>query len=208
MSPVAALVVPSAPHLLPEYAGQDDLGAPLRARAVTALTELIAAARPDRIVVVTGHERRPRHTRGAVGARVARVMLAEAGWSPDVIEVGVPFDASAGEVAAAVAEVRQVPGRALLLVAADGTAKRSEKAPGHLDDRSVAVDEQIVGALARGDGAALSRLDPVLCEELWCTGRTALAVLAGCFPKGVTEADVLWTDAPYGVQYVLARWAC
>lgn len=203
---LGALIVPSAPHLLPAYAGRRDHGAQLRNRVVAALAQTITLVRPERIVVVTGADRSPRHSLGPVGVRLAAVVLPAAGWTGRPAVVALPFDASSAEVGVAIAEVLAHPGRSLLLVPADGTAKRTEKAPGHLDERAWAIDDEIVRALAEGDARALLALDPSLCEELWCTGRAALQVLAGCFPGGVSGADLLWADDPYGVQYLLARW--
>lgn len=211
---VAALVVPSPPLQLAAYAGSTDPGADLRERSVDALAALLAEFSIDEVVVLTGHEREPRHTRGAVGARVAARLLDEAGWAGRTHEIVVPFDATDAEVAAAAAGIPSPAGplndspgdRVLLLVPADLSAKRTVRAPGHFDERAEGVDNAVLGALHTGDAAALAALDPHLCADLWLTGRAALQTLATLMPTP-RAARLLWADAPYGVQYVLARWA-
>jgi hypothetical protein len=101
-----------------------------------------------------------------------------------------------------------VPG---LLVAANGSARRTEKAPGHLDDRAAGFDAAIGEALAGGDLAALAAIDLGLAEELWA-GDDALALVALGRRLGqqtrVTDVQVDYDDAPYGVQYWVVRWTC
>jgi hypothetical protein len=91
-----------------------------------------------------------------------------------------------------------------LLVVADGTAKRTLKAPGHLDDRAEAFDAAVVAALRTGDAAGLRALDPDLAAELWVGGLAAWTAVAAL--EGPWSARVLYADAPYGVGYVVATW--
>ena len=60
---------------------------------------------------------------------------------------------------------------------ADGSARRGEKAPGHLHPDAVSFDERIEAALRAGDTEALSALDPEVGEELWCEGVPGFRVL-------------------------------
>jgi hypothetical protein len=82
-----------------------------------------------------------------------------------------------------------------LLVVANGTATRTEKAPGHLDERE---------ALA-GDLGVLGELDLAVAAELWATDVEALATLARFTP---TSVQIDYDDAPYGVQYWVVRYEC
>ncbi|HEY4315185.1 MAG TPA: hypothetical protein VGO19_06735 [Actinomycetes bacterium] len=90
-----------------------------------------------------------------------------------------------------------------LLVVANGTATRTEKAPGHFDERSAAFDSVIGAALRAGDTAALRDLDLELAADLWAPDVPALAGLAGF---EIATSDIDYDDAPYGVQYWVARW--
>lgn len=95
-----------------------------------------------------------------------------------------------------------------LLVVANGSATRTEKAPGHFDERAAGFDAAIGKALADGDPAALADVDTALADELWAgPDADLLRSLAGRIPP-VTEVQVDYDDAPYGVQYWVVRWQC
>jgi len=94
------------------------------------------------------------------------------------------------------------------LVVANGSATRTEKAPGHFDERAAGFDAAIGKALADGDPAALADIDTILAEELWAMpDADLLRSLADRF-RPATEALVDYDDAPYGVQYWVVRWQC
>ncbi|MCZ4500162.1 MAG: hypothetical protein JWQ74_2717 [Marmoricola sp.] len=92
-----------------------------------------------------------------------------------------------------------------LLVVANGSATRSEKAPGHLDERAAGFDAAIGKALADGDLRALADLDLDLAAELWAPDAAAFRGLSGFTPAS-TQVD--YDDAPYGVQYWVVRYEC
>jgi hypothetical protein len=92
-----------------------------------------------------------------------------------------------------------------LLVVGDGTAKRTEKAPGHLDPRAEAFDRQVESALAAGDPAALLALDADLAGELLVGGLAAWCAAARA-ATGSWKGHVHYAGAPYGVGYVVASW--
>lgn len=94
-------------------------------------------------------------------------------------------------VAAVGAEV-VTSGETGVLVVGNGSATRTEKAPGHLDERSEAFDAALRESFATIDGG--------LAAELW-----ADAGQLGQLPP-LAEADVLYDDAPFGVQYWVALW--
>ena len=95
---------------------------------------------------------------------------------------------------------------ATLLVMADGSASRGEKAPGHLHPDAIAFDDHIESALRSGDAAALAALDPDLGEELWCEGVPGFQVLGEVARERQVSAEVSYADAPYGVAWWIARW--
>ncbi|MCX6399577.1 MAG: hypothetical protein NTX33_06585 [Propionibacteriales bacterium] len=80
------------------------------------------------------------------------------------------------------------------LVVANGSARRTEKAPGHLDERAEGFDVAL-----RDD---LTSADVGLAAELWADV-AALAALAG---HVLADAEVLFDDLPFGVQYWVAVW--
>ena len=91
-----------------------------------------------------------------------------------------------------------------VLIVGNGSAARTEKAPGFLDERAEAFDAAIGSAL-RGDLRTLD-VDGVLAGELWAetAGFGALSVLV---QQGTgVRAQMLYDDAPFGVQYWVAVW--
>ena len=119
---------------------------------------------------------------GSPGARrIAAHLLGGEGWDPDA--------------------------RGLLVVA-NGSATRTVKAPGHLDERAEAFDAAVRQALAAGDPAALAGIDLGLADDLWALPDAD--VLRGLAERvgAVTEAHVDYDEAPYGVQYWVVRWQC
>ena len=184
--------VPAAPVLLPEYAGIDDPVPALRAACVEAVTWL--AKDSDGVVSVVAAASDPANVRRGVdvpvGRRVAEHLLAGAGFEGDV----EPSDGSAltGSV----------------LVMCSGSARRGEKAPGHLDERSFTFDEAALRALGGGEPAALGGLDEVLAAELLADGAPGLGVVARSVAGADVVASTLYADDPFGVQYWVVTWEC
>lgn len=211
---VAVAFVPSPPLLLTALGGGPD---DLRSACRQALSVLDGAER----VVVVGAASRTGWTTGTVDATpygapgpgpVDPLPLALAvgatllGDRPHEL-YGVSASADVPAVAGA--------GRTGLLVVGDGSARRNEKAPGHLDPRAAAFDGRVEQALAAGDPKVLRDLDPALAEALLVGGRrawtwAAQAALAEWTPEGAAplgwHGNVLYSQAPHGVGYLVATW--
>lgn len=95
---------------------------------------------------------------------------------------------------------------AALLVMGDGSARRSIKAPGYLDDRAAPFDAAIAAILAEGDAAALTGIDPELAAELLVAGGPAWRAAGELLLDAEWDAELLYDDAPYGVGYLVAAW--
>ncbi|MDJ0341609.1 hypothetical protein QMK19_16765 [Streptomyces sp. H10-C2] len=238
---VAAAVCPSAPLLVPEVAAgaAPELDA-LRAACADAIG-VLAASRPDRLVVIGPAEQSVRgpHPEGSRGSfrefgveldvrlgthgaepgtepgaagRLLPPSLAVAawllgGWAAAPVEglgVGEPLEqdrcAATGAMIAAAAE------RVALLVMGDGSACRTVKAPGYLDERAEPFDASVAAALAAADTAALAALDAELADTLKAAGRAPWQVLAGAAQGAGLAGQLLYEDAPYGVGYFVATW--
>jgi aromatic ring-opening dioxygenase LigB subunit len=87
---------------------------------------------------------------------------------------------------------------------ADGSARRSRKAPGYLDERSVPFDAAVEGAIRSGDLAALLAIDSGVARELMATGRASLQVLAGALDGVQRSTEIRYSDDPFGVAYLVA----
>jgi len=176
------VLVPSTIALLPSYAGIEDPVAPLRSACLAAVAAL---APVPWVRVVCAPARSDDVERGVVdpaGRRIADHLLGSVGF--------------AGQVSPEAEDV---------LVVANGSATRSEKAPGHLDERSFAFDASLEQALRDGDVAALSELSDPLATELWCHDVPALHELATVLRPGV-PGEVTYADDPYGVRYWVVTW--
>ena len=112
------------------------------------------------------------------------MLLDDAGWDGPRRLVAVSADELASACAALGAELAAGTDRTALLVMGDGSARRSLKAPGHLDPRAEPFDAQVELAVRDGRLGALLKLDEALARDLMVTGRPAWQVLAGAMANG------------------------
>jgi hypothetical protein len=126
------------------------------------------------------------------------------GIAPVLQEVAA--DASPAICADLGRSLRREVGPAVWLVLGDGSACRSERAPGFLDPRAEQLDGAVADALHRGDPAALAALDPQLCRELLVGGRAAWQVLAGAVPRSPAGSELALACAPFGIGYLVGLW--
>ncbi|GHF23875.1 hypothetical protein GCM10010218_00370 [Streptomyces mashuensis] len=97
--------------------------------------------------------------------------------------------------------------RIALLAMGDGSACRTLKAPGYLDERAEPFDAGTARALGAADAAALAALDAGLARELQAAGRASWQVLAGAGEGAGLRGQLLADEAPYGVGYHVAAWS-
>ncbi|MGH3165026.1 MAG: hypothetical protein ACRDN0_03910, partial [Trebonia sp.] len=123
----------------------------------------------------------------------------------------VSESAPAGACVRLGASLADAGARAGLLVMGDGSAKRTLKAPGYFDERAAPFDASVEQAVRSGDMTALAAMDAALARDLMATGRAAWQVLAGALGAGsagaragVSPGEVLYSDFPYGVSYLVA----
>ncbi|MFD7298477.1 class III extradiol dioxygenase subunit B-like domain-containing protein [Streptomyces sp. NPDC059897] len=225
---VAAAVCPCPPLLVPEVAAG---AAPELDAARAACDEAIAAllaAEPDVVWVIGEGPRTGVHEPGARGSfrpfgvdvdvhlgaapsdtveatlppslSVGAWLLARAGWTGAVRGYETAGDGSAFSGAADAERVG-------FLVMGDGTACRTLKAPGYLDERAEGVDAAVAAALRDLDAdGTLANLDPDLARELKISGRAPWQLLSAAWDKRDGTGRLLYEDAPYGVGYFVASW--
>ncbi|WP_448609600.1 hypothetical protein [Geodermatophilus sp. URMC 60] len=222
--PAAVAFCPCPPLLVPAVAGRaaQDTAA-LRTACATAV-DAVLAPRPEVVVVVGGEEdcgrfgegdggdlrgfgvdldvpfagrARPGGRRTPLAHTIGAWLLDEAGYG------GVRLGVGPEDLAAALAGL---PGPVAVLAMGDGSARRSLKAPGHLDAAAQPHDEAVAAALAAGDPGALAALDPAEGARLLAAGvptwRAVGAVLTGREVSGRLHAH----EAPFGVGYLVADW--
>jgi len=235
---VAAAVCPCPPLLVPAVAAGAAPELDAARAACTDALGVLAASRPDRLIVVgpaeqSGRGPFPQGTPGSFrgfgvdldvrlgggepgsaerelppSLAVAAWLLERTGWSDAPVEglgVGEPLAAErcfqVGE------EIATGIGRVALLVMGDGSACRTLKAPGYLDERAAPFDAELARALGAADVAALKALDAELAYELKVSGRAPWQVLAGAAEGAGLAGALLYEDTPYGVGYMVAAWS-
>jgi hypothetical protein len=142
---------------------------------------------------------------------IGALLLDEAGYrGPRALHGIAGHEPAAGCLALGQRIAAAAP-RVALLAVGDGTARRSESAPGYLDERAAPFDAAVERAVRDGDLPALAALDPALAADLLAAGRPAWQALAGALPAngdsaatGRPRAEVLYSDAPFGVAYLVA----
>ena len=113
--------------------------------------------------------------------------------------------AAIGRALAAAGNGSAVGGPVGLVVMADLSACRTERAPGAFRAEAADFDASVAEALRTGKPARLLDLDPALAADLMVAGRVPLQVLAGAFEsEPAVHGRVLYEDAPYGVGYLVA----
>ncbi|MDJ0381903.1 class III extradiol dioxygenase subunit B-like domain-containing protein [Streptomyces sp. G-G2] len=143
-----------------------------------------------------------------VSLAVAAWLLAHTAWSGAPVDgLGVEEPLTTADCLATGRELAARAERVALLVMGDGSACRTLKAPGYLDERAEAFDAAAAHALAAADVAALAAIDPRLAAELKAAGRAPWQVLAGAAEGAGLEGRLLYEDAPYGVGYFVAAWS-
>ncbi|WP_431041827.1 class III extradiol dioxygenase subunit B-like domain-containing protein [Streptomyces sp. P1-3] len=139
---------------------------------------------------------------------VAAWLLERADWTAaPVTGLGVGEEWTGAECAAAGRELAGSADRVALLVMGDGSACRTLKAPGYLDERAADFDARAARALGAADTAALAALDRELARDLLVAGRAPWQVLAGAGEGAGLSGALLYDDAPYGVGYMVATWS-
>jgi hypothetical protein len=186
------LVLPTPPALLTPRSIADPVSE-LRAACVTAVAGLPPQRRTIVLAAPMDGANAQRGVTEPLGHRVAREVLGIE-FEP---QVALPY------AAAALLEIAEPT---TLVVMADGSARRGEKAPGHLHPDAVSFDEAIEAALRSGDAETLAALDPEIGEELWCAGVPGLRALGEVARDRRVAAEVSYADAPYGVAWWVARW--
>lgn len=231
---VAAAVCPSPPLLVPEVAAgaAPELDA-LRAACDEALGAVLSA-RPELVVVVGAGAAATEHAAGTPGSfrpygvaldvrlgageaprgrlplslAVGAWLLERAGWTGAVRGLEVTEDGPADANREQGVRAAGLADRVGLLVMGDGSARRTLKAPGYLDDRAEGLDARIAAALGDGDSEGfLADLDAATAKDLMVAGRSPWQVLAGAGKGAGLGARLLHDEAPYGVGYFVASWS-
>jgi RimJ/RimL family protein N-acetyltransferase len=222
---VAAALCPAPPLLARELTGADPVVPDLRQACEEAVGTLLDS-RPDLLAVVGvadatrrwDPDRRldlsvfapalaglpPDTAPAPASVGLGGMLLDQIGYTGPRELLSVSEDQPASECANLGAQLASQADRVALLVMADGSARRTLKAPGYLDERSAPFDEEVARLLAGPDLTPLLAVDPDLARALMATGRPAWQVLAGA-ARGLRAAtEIRYRDDPFGVAYLVA----
>lgn len=134
-------------------------------------------------------------------------LLDEAGHQGERVLMAVDVDEPMKTCVEIGRTLAQRTDRVALLLMGDGSARRNPKAPGHFDPRAEPFDAAVERALRTADVKALQDVDASLAKDLMATGRVSWQILSGALPPDVTNAEVLYSDDPFGVAYIVAFFA-
>ena len=132
------------------------------------------------------------------------MLLDQASYQGRRVHQAVGHDEPASACVRLGADLADSGARMALLVMGDGSARRSLRAPGYLDTRAAAFDAEVERAIRAGELDALQRLDQTLGRDLMATGRPAWQVLSGAMGSLSPTTEVLYSDDPFGVSYLVA----
>jgi len=218
----AAALCPGPPLLIRELSGADASATALREACGVAVAGLVAT-QPDLVAVVGAADRTTnwpsaaRPDLASFGAPLPRpplpaplsvglgaMLLDQIGYQGP-LRLQTLDAAGTARAGREVADELEAAGdRVGLLIVADGSARRTLKAPGYFDERAGPYDAAVQEAIASGDLAALRALDPELARELMASGWAALQVLAAAFADDRPHTTIHYADAPFGVGYIVA----
>jgi hypothetical protein len=169
------VLVPGTLALLPEYPSLEDPVAELRTACRNAVAWLIEAGP----VMILADDQ---------GRRIGEHLVSEAGGTTR--SPHSPRDLWESD--------------ATVLAVGNGSACRTEKAPGHFDERAGAFDAGLGRCLRDGPSGSLPAIDRELARELWASVDPIIE-MARVPDTSLVQVD--YDDDPYGVQYWVVRWA-
>lgn len=221
----AVAFVPQAPLLVPQVTGGitpelDELRAACRAAIIQ-----VAGAGRQLVVIGSGpDDRRYEGTaRGSLAGYGVALEVPLGRDGPGRVELPASLTVGAWLVRAALGPDTGAVGYSVadglpdlwddvdraLVVVGDGSARRTEKAPGYLDERAAEFDAQIADALRRGQGNMLH--PPGYPQEglhaaLLVAGAPVWDAVAWLIESATWDAELLYDAAPFGVGYFVAVW--
>jgi len=222
---VAVAFCPSPPLLLPDVEGREAPETAELRRACAHAVDRMLSQRPEVVVVVGsgapagvrfgagdrgslrgfGVDReiafdgrvRPEGRELPLAHTVGGWLLDEAGFSGARVGVG-PEDL--GQL------MRDLPTPLGVLAMGDGSARRTVKAPGYLDDAAAPFDSAVAAALATGDAAALAAIEVAEGDRLLAAGAATWQAVGTALRGRDVVASLHLDVAPFGVGYLVADW--
>jgi len=223
---VGVVFIPAAPLLCPDV-DIEDLLVDERDASIELVLEFTQDAK--QVVVIGSGDRTHWFNQGGIGSTrgfgglldysigtgtqrlpqaltIAAAVLNGANWAGKVVGLEVAHDSTAKEredlgreVAAKSAELET-----LVVVVGDGSATRTEKAPGYVQPDAASFDEAMARAINEADIHAILDVDQEQADRLWCRGIPAWQVVANAVDQ--MQGMLILESAPFGVNYLVASW--
>lgn len=210
-----AVIVPDAPALVPALGGS---GSAELQQVRAACRQAMERSTGSWLAVGTGDARHTCSSADASTREYGRLDRTPAATTPPALLVAAWLYDAAGLPAAQVdlldphcdaADCRDLaagrtPGIDNLLILGSGSFTWE---PGDGTDHTEhAIDRTVQKALANGDRAQLESLDPDACRGVHVQGWGPWQVLAAVSAGRDIQAELLYSDAPFGVRYHVATW--
>ncbi|MGY1841019.1 MULTISPECIES: hypothetical protein [unclassified Modestobacter] len=223
-SPVTVAFCPQAPVLLPVVAGAPSHALSVLRAAVSAAVQTVLDTGPQVVVVVGAGADGARFGPGdggdlrgygvdrevpfagrvrPGGRRLPLPHVVGAQLLDDAGHTGARLGVGPADLAGALADA---PGPVGVLAMGDGSARRTEKAPGALDPAAPPYDAAVAAALAAGDAAALAGLDAAEGARLLVAGVPVWRAVGTALRGRPVTAELRHDAAPFGVGYLVASW--
>ena len=141
------------------------------------------------------------------GAMVPLYYLREAGWAGPVAVIGFTNQPDEKHLAfgRAIKGAAWAAGRRVAVVASGDLSHRLIiGGPYEFEPTAHLFDEQVVAAIAGGDGGAVTRIDPDLRRRAGECGYRSIVVALGSVGPDLPDHEVLSYEGPYGVGYMVA----
>jgi len=222
----AVVFIPAAPLMCPDV----DVEA-LLADERAACIELVAELQQDaeHIIVIGSGESTTWFEQGGIGntrafggvshyaigsgrdelpqaLTVGASVVSAAGWAGAVKALVVDAETTAEQRGVLAKELLAKSGdqRTLIVAVGDGSATRTEKAPGYIQPDALDFDAEITRAIGNGDSSAIVAIEQSTADRLWCRGLPTWQVVAQAIDHA--EGTLVLESSPFGVNYLVAAW--
>ena len=141
------------------------------------------------------------------GAMVPLYYLREAGWTGPIAVIGFTNQPDEKHLAfgRAIKEAARASGKRVAVVASGDLSHRLIiGGPYEFEPTAHLFDEQVVAAIASGDGGAVTKIDPDLRHRAGECGYRSIVVALGSVGDDLPDHEVLSYEGPFGVGYMVA----
>ena len=224
---VGAVFIPSPPLLLADV-DTEGLLDDVRAASIELLSEFLPEA--QQIIAIGSSDQTTWFEEGGIGTSkglgghadyaigtgtatlplpltIAAFALQAAGADQPTLALSVGKQTTSTERGLIAKEVEARAGDlpTVLLVVGDGSATRTEKAPGYIQPDALNFDSVVSAALAAADFQTLVEFTQDQADRLWCQGLPAWQV-AALAAQHLKQGELVLETAPFGVNYLVASW--